>query len=1053
MTASEYLCPNLHTISKSFLKIPDNLAGLTILAFGNSAPDIFSTYEAMKMKETNLALAELIGASFFVSTCVIGCIGVVKPFEVPQYLFGKDVVMYILVYLVITFNLITKSLNWKSCLVLILLYLTYVSIAIIAHQRKKSRMAAILRDHRSRGIFEDLDDEIYGDETSRLPTIEDIELHHDYEIDSGVYGISKLIKDLSNHSNLVGTVQLETDEVEIKEVSSESFYKIFCPQLLEDIPLPRKVVLSLLLPITIVLKLTIPVSGELDKLLVIQTFLGTNFFICNLNISLKIKLILWALSIPFTFLIHKIDKLKPEVMEYFKTIFGTIISITYISFIATEIISILRVISTVCNLSDDLLGITLFALGNSIGDFITNYTMAQLGFPIMAFAACFGGPLLALCSFGFSGLIVGGTHELEFTEILIVGITAIFLNMIALCVMIPKNNWQLDERIGKILVLNWVVTYDETINQLKYHLNYNSIGAILEDLIKLSIKSNSRKINIKLDLSSLSTFLQNDGNGFTPEQLERQNHLFGAISNVSIISKCSDYKCPYMVNGSSAQLFDVKTLERSYFKPTTLEKHGTIYIINNIFNTLPVRKEQMKTTSTFKILNNIKLSFLKSLIETENVTVSFSLYNPQRLKFEEQVVVNLKERSLRQLMKSLFELEGFKSIRAEFKNHRFEGIIGLNPINSKSHQYIFINGVLASMEKDISNKLNEIFNDFTEVVTPTKTTGRPFHKFPVFLIYISSDKKEIPNDSYTWEVIVHILTKIFQKFVSIGEKRKLDEELVLSPIKKSKTDKFLLSTNARLGDSKPEEVEGLLSIHKSDVKVPNLNLKKPPPIHICHCHDHSEPQQTKQVDLTFGNYRIIRQIDKKFILLLLDSKLVILDQHASDERVKVEELMKEYISTLNRPSLRLATPIPILISKDEKVLLNQYKENFELFGIIYHLDEDLKVYVTYLPEILITKCTEDWEFLKNVILQHGYDLQNNSKLVKFDMTNWFQSFHNVPRIITEIINSKACRSAIMFGDELDQEEITTLIERLSKCKLPFQCAHGRPSIIPLASIK
>ncbi|KAI5954400.1 MLH3 [Candida jiufengensis] len=596
---------------------------------------------------------------------------------------------------------------------------------------------------------------------------------------------------------------------------------------------------------------------------------------------------------------------------------------------------------------------------------------------------------------------------------------------------------------------------DETINQLKYHLDFNSITSVIEELLKLSLKSNSRNINIKLDLSSLSVFLQDDGDGYTPEQLENQEILFKSISTVSIISKSSEYKCPYTLIGSHAQLYDIKTLDNNYFKPASFEKHGTIYFVSNIFDNLPVRKEQLSSTSTYRILNSVKLSFLQSLIKAKYVLVSFSLYNQQRFSFEVQFVINLKERSFRKLMSDIYDLDDFKTIKADFKNYKFDGIIGLNPINSKSHQYIFINGLLVTTEKEVSNTFNEVFNDFTDVVTPTKSTGKPYHKFPVFLIYITCDKSEITSHSYSWEIIVHILTKIFKKFVTIGEKRKSTEELVLSPIKKSKTDQFLLSTNARFGTTKRKEIEGLLSIHESKVTPPQLKSTPFPPINICNCHDqdHHQDQNAKLEDFKIGNYRVINQIDKKFILLLLDNKLVVLDQHASDERVKVETLMKEYITTLEKPSLRLATPIPVNVTKNENFLLEQYKDNFKLFGIVYYLDADSKYYITYLPEILINKCVEDWEFSKNIILQHCYDLQNNLKLNKLDLNDWFLAFNNVPRIIMELTNSKACRSAIMFGDELNFEEMNLLIENLSKCKLPFQCAHGRPSIVPLANIK
>lgn len=50
-----------------------------------------------------------------------------------------------------------------------------------------------------------------------------------------------------------------------------------------------------------------------------------------------------------------------------------------------------------------------------------------------------------------------------------------------------------------------------------------------------------------------------------------------------------------------------------------------------------------------------------------------------------------------------------------------------------------------------------------------------------------------------------------------------------------------------------------------------------------------------------------------------------------------------------------------------------------------------------------------------------------------------QEFHFVP-------------GAIKFNDSLTSEESCRLMEALSSCQLPFQCAHGRPSMMPLADI-
>ena len=55
-----------------------------------------------------------------------------------------------------------------------------------------------------------------------------------------------------------------------------------------------------------------------------------------------------------------------------------------------------------------------------------------------------------------------------------------------------------------------------------------------------------------------------------------------------------------------------------------------------------------------------------------------------------------------------------------------------------------------------------------------------------------------------------------------------------------------------------------------------------------------------------------------------------------------------------------------------------------------------------------------------------------------------------PSVFQYILSSKACRSAVMFGDYLDNSICEALLRDLALCDLPFQCAHGRPSSVVLA---
>lgn len=59
----------------------------------------------------------------------------------------------------------------------------------------------------------------------------------------------------------------------------------------------------------------------------------------------------------------------------------------------------------------------------------------------------------------------------------------------------------------------------------------------------------------------------------------------------------------------------------------------------------------------------------------------------------------------------------------------------------------------------------------------------------------------------------------------------------------------------------------------------------------------------------------------------------------------------------------------------------------------------------------------------------------------------------LPPAVTRILNAKACRSAIMFGDPLLPGECAQLVSSLKATQLCFSCAHGRPTMAPLVNLQ
>lgn len=117
--------------------------------------------------------------------------------------------------------------------------------------------------------------------------------------------------------------------------------------------------------------------------------------------SLAIGLVLLTLVLLFTS-----SEKRPRLHSWFCFI-GFAVSVCWISTIANEVVGTLQAFGTILGLSDAILGLTVFAVGNSLGDFVADVTVARMGFSQMAISGVFGGPMLnILLGIGISGIYI-----------------------------------------------------------------------------------------------------------------------------------------------------------------------------------------------------------------------------------------------------------------------------------------------------------------------------------------------------------------------------------------------------------------------------------------------------------------------------------------------------------------------------------------------------------------------------------------------------------------------------------------------------------------------
>jgi DNA mismatch repair ATPase MutL len=202
---------------------------------------------------------------------------------------------------------------------------------------------------------------------------------------------------------------------------------------------------------------------------------------------------------------------------------------------------------------------------------------------------------------------------------------------------------------------------------------------------------------------------------------------------------------------------------------------------------------------------------------------------------------------------------------------------------------------------------------------------------------------------------------------------------------------------------------------------------------------------------------VVGQVDNKYILLYYDGFLLAADQHALDERVLLEKIQKEVMSCLEQQDQKDSNDNGIGLSArevDETLLLTTDLSNallsrrtaverwrFKVYPprfVSTGNDANSSAYtLVQVPCIATEQLTVDdlLEFLHHI----ASNLDLPDKLLQ-------------PPAYHRIVCSLSCRRAIKFGDFLSNPVCKNLVHDVLKTNHPFQCAHGRISMVPLFSL-
>lgn len=185
----------------------------------------------------------------------------------------------------------------------------------------------------------------------------------------------------------------------------------------------------------------------------------------------------------------------------------------------------------------------------------------------------------------------------------------------------------------------------------------------------------------------------------------------------------------------------------------------------------------------------------------------------------------------------------------------------------------------------------------------------------------------------------------------------------------------------------------------------------------------------------------IGQFANKFILARLAGSglVLIVDQHAAHERCLLEAMQLDTFDGVGvRESVALARPMEFNCTAAEADLLASTEASHRNWGFALKQQPSAgRVRVTSLPRPVLGVAPEKvWISL----LEHSHNMRLSKGASSVP-----------PPVLSLAMATAACHAAVRFGDTLDGAQQQAILDDLVQCDLPFQCAHGRPAVIPLGT--
>ncbi|HMA65341.1 MAG: DNA mismatch repair endonuclease MutL [Fibrobacterota bacterium] len=552
----------------------------------------------------------------------------------------------------------------------------------------------------------------------------------------------------------------------------------------------------------------------------------------------------------------------------------------------------------------------------------------------------------------------------------------------------------------------------------------NGYGMSQEDIIKCFLPHATSKITSADDLFSIATM------GFRGEALAS----IAAVSRTTVISSNDTSGLGYELSYTGGEAGQVKPQQHL---------QGTTVTVRDLFFNVPARKKFMKTRKGEQLAITRLVEQLVIPFPSIHFTLTVESRRVMDVLVADSPLARIADIAGHEFAKGLIECKGmrdgmeilaFVSTPEQLKERpRFQSLyVNLRRIDNDSVTF----SIREAFAQYLGATYKPAFFAFLDIdpsridvnVHPTKQQV----KF--------DDERELFGFVYgvVKQGIGAVVMKPDQFQTEQDSLNSSFQSLFTSQVPEPQTDAIPLNLPLQF-TTRLSPVQHLAASPQNDQSAPSASSQSLLSFPQYHQDEQKEVDQTveKTVELSdveSGNsWELIPcyQIHGMFILAPIKNGILLIDQHAAEERVLYEQALED-IKRGRSASQQLLFPIILELSPTEKSVVDSGIAFFNAFGFEVSDFGGRSLSISAIPAFLRDGAVED----------------TIRGMIKYLLDGKAPEFFLEPE--KRFAAAFACGAAIKAGQKLSQEEMNALMNRLFSAKNPYTCPHGRPTLVRMS---